>query len=100
MPSSNEAIKYFIENNICFAPAKAANCGGVMVSGFEMSQNSMHLSWTFNEVDEKLKSNMENIFLSINKIAIEYNSPYNTVMGANILGFEKVAKAMIAQGIV
>lgn len=100
MPSTNEAIKYFIENKICFAPAKAANCGGVMVSGFEMSQNSMHLNWSFEEVDQKLKANMENIFLSINKIATEYNNPYNTVMGANILGFEKVSKAMIAQGIV
>ena len=100
MPSTNEAIKHFIENNICFAPAKAANCGGVMVSGFEMSQNSAHLNWTFVEVDEKLKSNMENIFLSIHKIALEHNDFYNTVKGANILGFERVAKAMIAQGII
>ena len=100
MPSTNEAIKYFIENKVCFAPAKAANCGGVMVSGFEMSQNSMHLSWTYLQVDQKLKANMENIFMSINRIATEYNNPYNTVMGANILGFERVAKAMIAKGIV
>ncbi len=100
MPSTNEAIKYFIENKICFAPAKAANCGGVMVSGFEMSQNSIHLSWTYLEVIEKLKTNMENIFISINKIANEYNNPYNTVLGANILGFERVCKAMIQEGIV
>ena len=100
MPSTNEAIKYFIENKICFAPAKAANCGGVMVSGFEMSQNATHLSWTYLEVDQKLKQNMEYIFESIYKIAKEYNNPYNTVMGANILGFERVAKAMISQGII
>ena len=100
MPSTNEAIKYFIENKICFAPAKAANCGGVMVSGFEMSQNAAHLSWTYLEVDQKLKQNMEYIFESIYKIAKEYNNPYNTVMGANILGFERVAKAMISQGII
>ena len=100
MPSSNEAIKYFIENEVCFAPAKAANCGGVMVSGFEMTQNAMHLSWTYLEVINKLKTNMENIFESIYKISCEYQKPYDTLMGANILGFEKVSKAMIAQGIV
>lgn len=100
MPSTNEAIKYFIENKICFAPAKAANCGGVMVSGFEMSQNATHLSWTYLEVNQKLKQNMEYIYESIYKIAKEYNNPYNTVMGANILGFERVAKAMISQGII
>ena len=100
MPSTNEAIKYFIEKQICFAPAKAANCGGVMVSGFEMSQNSAHLNWSFEEVDNKLKTNIENIFLNIHQIAKEYNDFYNTVKGANILGFERVAKAMIAQGII
>jgi glutamate dehydrogenase (NADP+) len=100
MPSTNEAIKYFIENQICFAPAKAANCGGVMVSGFEMSQNSTHMNWSFEEVDKKLKMNIENIFLNIHQIAKEYNDFYNTVKGANILGFERVAKAMIAQGII
>ena len=100
MPSTNEAIQYLIENKICFAPAKAANCGGVMVSGFEMSQNSMHLSWTYLEVDEKLKTNMEKIFDQIHKIAINSNNPYNTLMAANILGFERVSKAMIAQGII
>ena len=100
MPSTNDAIKYFIEKEICFAPAKAANCGGVMVSGFEMSQNSTHLSWSFSEVNDKLKLNMENIFLKIHEIAKEYNDLYNTVKGANILGFERVAKAMISQGII
>ena len=100
MPTTNEAIKYLIENKVCFAPAKAANCGGVMVSGFEMSQNSMFLSWTFKEVDEKLKANMENIFHEINKIAKQYNNPYNTLMAANILGFVRVSKAMISQGVI
>ena len=100
MSSTNEAIKYLIDNKVCFAPAKAANCGGVMVSGFEMSQNSMHLSWTYEEVEEKLKANMESIFKDVYRIATEYNNPYNTLMGANILGFERVAKAMIAQGII
>ena len=100
MPSTNDAIKHFIENKICFAPAKAANCGGVMVSGFEMSQNATHLSWTRKEVDEKLKQIIEGIFDNINKIATEYNNPYDTVMGANILGFERVAKAMISLGVI
>ena len=100
MPSTNEAIKYFIDSKICFAPAKAANCGGVMVSGFEMSQNAAHLCWTYLEVDQKLKQNIENIFDSIYKISTEYNNPYNTVMGANILGFERVAKAMISLGVI
>ena len=100
MPSTNEAVKYLIENKICFAPAKAANCGGVMVSGFEMSQNSTHLSWSFIEVDSKLKVTIEDIFTSINKIAKEYGNEYNTLMAANILGFEKIAKAMIALGVI
>ena len=100
MPSTNEAIKYLIEHKVCFAPAKAANCGGVMVSGFEMTQNATHLSWSYLEVDQKLKQNMENIFQSIYKIANEYADPYNTVMGANILGFERVAKAMISEGVI
>ena len=100
MPSTNEAIKYLIENKVCFAPAKAANCGGVMVSGFEMSQNSMFLNWTFLEVVEKLKANMESIFDQIHKIAVNSNNPYNTLMAANILGFERVSKAMISQGVI
>ena len=100
MPSTNEAIKHFIENKVCFAPAKAANCGGVMVSGFEMSQNASHFAWTRAEVDQKLKQTIEGIFDSIHKIATEYNNPYDTVMGANILGFERVAKAMISLGVI
>lgn len=100
MPSTNEAIKYFIQNKVCFAPAKAANCGGVMVSGFEMMQNAMHSYLNYDEVILKLQTNMENIFVEINKIAIEYANLYDTLTAANVLGFEKIAKAMIAQGIV
>lgn len=100
MPCTLEATKYFIENKLCYGPAKAANAGGVMTSGFEMSQNSMRLSWTFAEVDQKLKQQMENIFDSLWQIAKEYNNEYNTVLGANILGFDKVSKAMLAEGIV
>lgn len=100
MPSSNEAISYFIENKICFAPAKAANCGGVMVSGFEMSQNSMRLSWSFEEVNSKLKAQMEHIFTQMYEISKKYNKEYNMTLAANILGFERIAKAMISQGII
>ena len=100
MPSTLEATNYFIQNNICYGPAKAANAGGVMVSGFEMSQNSLRLSWSFTEVDKKLKSQMENIFTDLYKLADRYGNRYNTVLGANILGFDKVCKAMLAQGII
>lgn len=99
MPCTIEATKYFIDNKVLFAPAKAANAGGVMVSGFEMSQNSMRLSWTFEEVDAKLKSQMENIFEKVYNCAKLYGNPYNSVQGANISSFEKVSDAMIAQGI-
>ena len=99
MPSTIEAINHFIQNDVCFAPAKAANAGGVLVSGFEMSQNAMHMSWTKQEVEAKLKDRLETIFHQIWEISNEYNCPYNTVMAANILGFDKVAKAMIAQGV-
>lgn len=99
MPCSIEATKYLIENNILFGPAKAANAGGVMVSGFEMSQNSMRLAWTFEEVDQKLKQQMENIYLAVYDCATHYGNPYNTVLGANITGFIKVSQAMIAQGV-
>ena len=99
MPCTLEATNYLLENKICFAPAKAANAGGVMVSGFEMSQNSMRLSWTFEEVDQKLKQQMENIFMEVHECAKHYDNMYNTVLGANISGFKKVAAAMLAQGI-
>lgn len=100
MPSTPDAINYFEENKILFGPAIAANCGGVMVSGFEMSQNSMRLSWTFDEVVEKLKSQMEKIFDAIYECIKEYNEPFNFVLGANVVGFDKVKKAMISEGVI
>ena len=100
MPSTLEAIDYFLKNDVLFAPAKAANAGGVAVSALEMSQNSERLHWTFEEVDNKLKEIMENIYKNAKKNAEEFGDPDNLVMGANIAGFKKVAEAMSAQGIV
>ncbi len=100
MPSTLEASKYFIDNKVIYGPAKASNAGGVAVSGLEMSQNSMRLSWSFEDVDEKLKGIMTNIFNNIHKTAIKYGNEYNLLQGANIYGFEKVADAMLAQGII
>ena len=100
MPSTLEAIEYFLNNGVLFAPAKAANAGGVAVSALEMSQNSERLSWTFEEVDNKLKGIMENIYKNAKKNAEEFGDPDNLVMGANIAGFKKVAEAMTAQGLV
>ena len=100
MPSTPEAIEAFLKAGIYFGPAKAANAGGVATSGLEMSQNSMRLSWTFEEVDEKLHGIMNGIFESATKAAKEYaNSEDNLVAGANIAGFLKVADAMKAQGV-
>ena len=100
MPSTLEAIDYFLQNKILFGPAKAANAGGVAVSALEMSQNSERLSWTFEEVDEKLKGIMANIYKNAKQNAIEFGDADNLVMGANIAGFKKVAEAMSAQGLV
>ncbi len=100
MPSSLEAIKVFQDNNIFFGPAKAANAGGVACSALEMSQNSMRLSWTFEEVDEKLKGIMKNIYHNAKNAAKEYDNEGNILVGANIAGFMKVAQAMMSQGIV
>lgn len=100
MPSTLEAIDLFVESDVHYAPAKAANAGGVAVSSFEMSQNSMRLSWTFEEVDEKLQETMKNIYTSCVEAANEYGDPDNLVLGANIAGFVKVADAMIAQGVI
>ena len=100
MPSTLEAIDYFQKNKILFAPAKAANAGGVAVSALEMSQNSERLHWTFEQVDNKLKEIMQNIYQNAKKNAEEFGDPDNLVMGANIAGFKKVAEAMTAQGIV
>lgn len=99
MPCTIEATEYFIENKIMFGPAKAANAGGVMVSGFEMSQNSMRYAWTAEEVESKLKQQMENIFMEVHECAKHYDNMYNTVLGANISGFKKVAAAMVSQGV-
>ena len=100
MPTSIEAINYFIENGVLLAPAKAANAGGVATSALEMSQNSMRLSWSFEEVDKKLDGIMTNIFKMCKETADEYNLGINYVAGANIAAFKKVSAAMIAQGII
>ena len=100
MPCTNEAVKYFLEKGLLVAPAKAANAGGVATSALEMSQNSMRLFWTFEEVDEKLQIIMKNIFKVSKDAAENYGAPGNYVIGANIAGFLKVADAMVSQGIV
>ncbi|MDM5329598.1 NADP-specific glutamate dehydrogenase [Neobacillus sp. CF12] len=100
MPSTLEAIEVFLENDILFAPGKAANAGGVAVSALEMAQNSQRLSWTFEEVDAKLHQIMINIYRNSMNAAEEYGYPGNLVVGANIAGFLKVADAMIAQGVI
>ncbi|WP_042276070.1 NADP-specific glutamate dehydrogenase [[Clostridium] dakarense] len=100
MPCTNEAVEYFLEKGVLVAPAKAANAGGVATSALEMSQNSMRLSWTFEEVDEKLKGIMINIFEASKNAAEEYGHKGNYVVGANIAGFLKVAETMMSQGII
>ncbi len=100
MPSTLQATALFQQNKVLFAPAKAANAGGVAVSALEMSQNSQRLSWTFEEVDTKLKGIMENIFAMADAAAAEYAEEGNYVAGANIAGFLKVATAMMNQGAV
>ena len=99
MPSTPEAVEVFLANNVLFGPGKAANAGGVATSGLEMSQNSLRLSWTFEEVDEKLQNIMKNIHNSARLAATEYGDPDNYVLGANIAGFLKVADAMYMQGV-
>ncbi len=100
MPTTLEATKYFQENGVLFAPGKAANAGGVATSALEMSQNSERISWTFEKVDKKLKDIMVNIYHNIDNAAKKYGVEGDYVAGANIAGFEKVADAMMAQGIV
>ena len=100
MPTTNEALAYLTSNGVIVAPSKAVNAGGVSVSGLEMSQNSMRYSWSAEEVDEKLKGIMKNIFNSSIAAAEKYGMPGNLVAGANIAGFLKVADAMLAQGVV
>ena len=100
MPSTLSAIEVFQSNGVLFGPAKAANAGGVACSALEMSQNSQRLSWTFEEVDAKLKNIMVNIYSESAKAAEAYGQKGNILMGANIAGFNKVAAAMMAQGLV
>ena len=99
MPTTLEATEYLQKNNVLFAPGKAANAGGVATSALEMSQNSERLSWTFEEVDAKLQNIMVNIFHNLDDAAKRYNMEGDYVAGANIAGFEKVADAMLAQGV-
>ena len=100
MPSTPEAIDVYFANNMLYGPAKAANAGGVAVSGLEMSQNSERLSWTFEDVDSRLQNIMKEIFKSCDEASKEYDMPGNYMAGANIAGFLKVAEAMKAQGCV
>ncbi len=100
MPTTAEATKYLQKNGVLFLPGKAANAGGVATSALEMSQNSERLSWSFDEVDQKLKNIMIDIFHNLDEASKMYGAEGNYVVGANIAGFRKVAKAMNAQGIV
>lgn len=99
MPSTLEASKYFVDNKVIYGPAKAANAGGVATSGLEMTQNSIRLSWSSEEVDEKLKNIMINIFQNIYKTAVSLGNKYDLLSAANIAGFEKVCDAMLSQGV-
>ena len=98
MPSTPEAIDTYLSNSLLYGPAKAANAGGVATSGLEMSQNSIRLSWSFEEVDEKLHNIMKSIFKACDEASKKYGMPGNYMAGANIAGFIKVAEAMKAQG--
>jgi glutamate dehydrogenase (NADP+) len=100
MPSTPEAVEVFMDAGVSFAPAKAANAGGVATSALEMSQNSMRLNWTFDEVDARLKQIMNAIYDQCVQAAEAYGAKGNLVVGANIAGFLKVARAMMAQGVV
>ena len=100
MPSTKAATEAFLNAHILYAPSKAANAGGVATSGLEMSQNSLRLSWSFDEVDAKLKTIMENIYKNVASTAKAYGHEDNFVIGANIAGFIKVADAMLAEGII
>ena len=99
MPTSLDATRYLQESGVLFCPGKAANAGGVATSGLEMSQNSGHISWSFEKVDSKLKDIMVDIFHNLDDAAKEYGMPGNYVAGANIAGFLKVANAMLFQGV-
>jgi len=100
MPTTADAVAYLKANGVVIAPSKAVNAGGVAVSGLEMSQNSMRYSWTSEEVDAKLHQIMQNIFKNSYEAAKKYGMEGDLIAGANIAGFEKVAEAMMAQGVV
>ena len=99
MPSTPEAIAVYQDHGVLYGPAKAANAGGVAVSGLEMSQNSLRLQWTFDEVDQRLKDIMADIFQKSYAASKEYGTPGDLMLGANVAGFTKVADAMVAQGV-
>jgi len=100
MPTTMEGAEFFLSRSVTFFPGKAANAGGVATSALEMAQNSARLSWTFDEVDSRLKGIMVGIYRNIDDAAREYGKPGNYILGANIAGFKKVAKAMLDQGII
>jgi glutamate dehydrogenase (NADP+) len=100
MPSTPDAAQYFVGNGVAYGPAKAANAGGVATSALEMCQNSMRLSWTFEETDRRLHDIMIGIHKQSVEAAAAYGTPGNLINGANIAGFLKVARAMMAQGLV
>jgi glutamate dehydrogenase (NADP+) len=100
MPTTLEGTEVFLQRDVAFFPGKAANAGGVSTSGLEMTQNSMRLSWPFEEVDSKLKQIMIGIYRNMDAAAKEFGKPGNFVLGANIAGFKKVAKAMMDQGVI
>jgi glutamate dehydrogenase (NADP+) len=100
MPTVPQGIDIFIGNNVLYGPGKAANAGGVSVSGLEMTQNSMRLSWTRQEVDDRLKLIMKGIHQTCLDAAAQYGMPGNYMAGANIAGFTKVVDAMLDQGVV
>ena len=99
MPTTPDAVELFVEKGILYGPGKAANAGGVATSGLEMSQNSLRLSWTREEVDERLHNIMIEVHRQCYDTAAEYGEPGNLVMGANIAGFVKVADSMLDQGL-
>ena len=99
MPSTSEAIDVYLNNKILYGPAKAANAGGVATSALEMSQNSIRYSWTFEKVDARLKTIMQDIYRNASEAANEYGYGGNLMVGANIAGFLKVADAMLSFGV-
>lgn len=100
MPLTPEAISAVLDAGLLYTPGKASNAGGVATSGLEMSQNSIRMSWSFEEVDEKLHTIMKDIFKACYDASVECGQPGNMMIGANVAGFLKVANAMMAQGIV